>query len=142
MLISRHASSINQSTIQLACKSNQIKFVYHLKLLGVYLDRHFAKHAAEVKRKVNFKCHLISRAESLYRFRNFISKLFKLFVLPRFHYCSYVYFGNLSKAVLLQMEKCINKASKQVLNVRSNGLDLGEQLSKLSLFDILLWKMN
>ena len=38
------------------------------------------------------------------------------------------------------MEKCLNKASKQVLNVRSNGLDLGEQLSKLSLFDILPWK--
>ena len=38
------------------------------------------------------------------------------------------------------MEKCFNKASKQVLNVRPNGLDLGEQLSKLSLFDIFPWK--
>ena len=54
---------------------------------------------------------------------------FKLFVLPHFDYCSSVYFGNASKAVSLQMKKCFNKASKQVLNVRSNGLDLGEKLS-------------
>ena len=70
----------------------------------------------------------------------FIDTLFGLFVLQHFDYCSSVYFGNVSKAVSLQMEKCFNKASKQVLNVRSNGLDLGGQLSKLSLFDILPWK--
>ena len=38
------------------------------------------------------------------------------------------------------MENCFNKAPKQALNVRSNGLDLGEQLSKLRIFDILPWK--
>ena len=124
MLISRHASSINQNVIQLTCNSKQIKFVDQFMLLGVYLDRHlsFQKHAAEVKRKVNFKCHLIFRAKSFYRTK-FIDTLFGLFVLQHFDYCSSVYFGNVSKAVSLQMEKCLNKASKQVLNVRSNGLD-------------------
>ena len=61
-------------------------------------------------------------------------------MLPHFDYYSSVYFGNFSKAVSLQMEKFFNKESKQVLDFRLDILDLGKQLSKLNLFDILLWK--
>ena len=38
------------------------------------------------------------------------------------------------------MEKCLNKTSKQVLNVRLDRLDLGKQLQKIHLFGILAWK--
>ena len=135
MLISRHASSINQSEIQLTCKSNQIKCIDHFELLGFCMDRNlgFEKHAVEVKKKLNFKCNLISSALSW----QFIDRLFKTFVLPQFEYCSSVYFGNVSKAVVLQMKKFFNYTSKQSLHIRFNRLDLGKKLSKLHLFDIL-----
>ena len=61
------------------------------------MDRHlsFEKHEAETKRKVNFKCHLISRAMFVCKTK-FIAILFKLFVLPHLDYCSSVYFANVS----------------------------------------------
>ena len=62
-----YALSINQSTWT-DMQANNIKSVDHHKLLGLF-DRHlsFEKHAAEVKKKVQFICIRISKAKSLYR---------------------------------------------------------------------------
>ena len=90
-------------------------------MLGVYLGRNlsFEKHAAEVKRKVHIKCHLISRAKSLYRtsllphFSNFLcshtSTTAPLYILAMFQRLSRFKWRSAS----IKRQYCIFKSNKR-----------------------------
>ena len=56
----------------------------------------FENHLCSIRKKANYKGYFIWRCRALFRF-NFTLKIFKLFVIPHFEYCSTVFSPNLLK---------------------------------------------
>ena len=131
MLISRHASSINKSAIKLTCKSNQVNFLDHFKLLGFYLDRHLSFENMQLKKREKSTLNAISFPEPssftaqslLTHFLNFLcchtSTTAPLYILAMFQRLSCFKWRSAS---IKRQNKCL----------MFDQMDLIEQLSKLS----------
>ena len=113
--------------------SNQLRGQCHSTryLLWQILD----VHTINLCKKINVKLFILSRCAHLFNL-NFKTVLFKLFIQSHFDYCSTV-FSHLSTASTTRINRCFSRAIHKLLKINIKGLNVDNQLSALSTFNIL-----
>ena len=116
---------------------HQINYVDTVTLLGISFDRYlkFDVHTINLCKKINVKLFILSRCAHLFNL-NFKTVLFKLFIQSHFDYCSTV-FSHLSTASTTRINRCFSRAIHKLLKINIKGLNVDNQLSALSTFNIL-----